>query len=215
MNKNVLAFSGGKDSTAMLHMLLERGLPIHDVYFFDTDWEFPQLYEHIDLVESRTGIPITKIRYYRKFDDLLIKYGWPPASRGGWCTSRKQNTCIRYERAIKTTTAYIGFAFDEGKRAGRPTVRKLRKWKVDFPLIRWEMTQEDNLAYCKNLGYDWGGLYNHFNRVSCFCCPKAGQRRIRMLKLYYPDLFDRYQQMCRMAHDINQDQRRLFRNGQI
>ena len=36
---NVISLSGGKDSTAMLHMMLERGESIHSVLFFDTGWE--------------------------------------------------------------------------------------------------------------------------------------------------------------------------------
>ncbi len=33
---NVISFSGGKDSTAMLHLMLDRGESIHSVLFFDT-----------------------------------------------------------------------------------------------------------------------------------------------------------------------------------
>ena len=40
---NVVSLSGGKDSTAMLLMLLERGEPVADVVFFDTGWEFPEM----------------------------------------------------------------------------------------------------------------------------------------------------------------------------
>lgn len=41
---NVVSLSGGKDSTAMLLMLLERGEPVADVMFFDTGWEFLEMY---------------------------------------------------------------------------------------------------------------------------------------------------------------------------
>lgn len=33
--KNIVSFSGGKDSTAMLHQMIERGENIEEVYFFD------------------------------------------------------------------------------------------------------------------------------------------------------------------------------------
>ena len=41
---NVVSLSGGKDSTAMLLMLLERGEPVADVMFFDTGSEFLEMY---------------------------------------------------------------------------------------------------------------------------------------------------------------------------
>jgi 3'-phosphoadenosine 5'-phosphosulfate sulfotransferase (PAPS reductase)/FAD synthetase len=43
------SFSGGKDSTAMLLMLIEKGCPLDRIIFFDTGWEFPQMYDHINM----------------------------------------------------------------------------------------------------------------------------------------------------------------------
>ena len=57
----IVSLSGGKDSTAMLHLMLEKGEPFHSVIFFDTGWEFPQMYEHLDLVEKKTGIEIVRL----------------------------------------------------------------------------------------------------------------------------------------------------------
>ena len=44
---NIVSFSGGKDSTAMLLMMIEKGMKIDKVIFCDTGAEFPQMYEHI------------------------------------------------------------------------------------------------------------------------------------------------------------------------
>ena len=49
---NIVSFSGGKDSTAMLLMMLERGIPVDRVLCVDTTKEFPQMYEHIEKVQS-------------------------------------------------------------------------------------------------------------------------------------------------------------------
>jgi hypothetical protein len=41
------------------------------------------------------------------------------------------------------------------------------------------------LQYCKDRGFDWGGLYEHLSRVSCFCCPLqriGGMRAIRKIR---------------------------------
>ena len=58
---NVISLSGGKDSTAMLLMMLERGEPIADIMFFDTGWEFPQMYEHlIKIAKTPRKITLTE-----------------------------------------------------------------------------------------------------------------------------------------------------------
>lgn len=60
--KHIVKFSGGKDSTAMLLMMLERGLPVDEIIFCDTGLEYPEVYEHIKAVEKSTGRQITNNR---------------------------------------------------------------------------------------------------------------------------------------------------------
>ena len=115
---NVVSLSGGKDSTAMLLMLLERGESVADVMFFDTGWEFPEMYEHLEKLETFTGLKITRLRPRlpvdvetdkSPFDWMFSEYpvvrretrqvhmigrGWPAASRR-WCTGRKQDDARR------------------------------------------------------------------------------------------------------------------------
>lgn len=43
---HAVSLSGGKDSTAMLLLMIERGLPINTVLWADTDMEFPEMYDH-------------------------------------------------------------------------------------------------------------------------------------------------------------------------
>ena len=47
MMRHVVSFSGGKDSTALLLMMLERRMQVDDMVFCDTGVEFPQTYEHV------------------------------------------------------------------------------------------------------------------------------------------------------------------------
>ena len=58
---HVVSLSGGKDSTAMLLMMLERGMQIDCILFCDTGLEFPGLYAHLDKLEQYIGRPITRI----------------------------------------------------------------------------------------------------------------------------------------------------------
>lgn len=49
---HIVQFSGGKDSTAMLLMMLEKYMQVDDIIFCDTGKEFPEMYEHINKVRE-------------------------------------------------------------------------------------------------------------------------------------------------------------------
>lgn len=196
-DKVVISASFGKDSTAMIHLMLEHNEPIHEVVYFESEWDFPQMEDHIALVEKNTGIKTVRVRYYRHFNELFGRYGWPH-SAGGWCVARKTRVCNQFIRGSKGTVECIGFTTDEIKRTQRPELAK-KKWKVRYPLIEYGFSEADALVYCMNLGYVWDGLYEVFNRVSCFCCPKAGKKRIRQLKEHFPSLYQRYLDMDAIA----------------
>ena len=66
--KTFVAFSGGKDSTA-LALLLPDAVPI----FTDTVWEHAPLYEHIARFESATGRRVERVRS-KKYADSLPEY---------------------------------------------------------------------------------------------------------------------------------------------
>lgn len=51
------------------------------------------------------------------------------------------------------------------------------------------------MAYCRAKGYDWEGLYNLFNRVSCWCCPLQPLSELRTLRKYFPDLWQQLKQI--------------------
>jgi len=196
--KHIVSFSGGKDSTAMLHKLIEQNVQIDKVLYFETEWDFPQMAGHLRRVQNRTGLQIVKVRYYRHFNEQLASYGWPKSS-GGWCTARKYRTCMKYIHGIKgDKTEYIGFSADEIKRTQTGWMLN-RKWPVKFPLIELGMGELDSLKYCKQLGYDWDGLYNVFDRVSCFCCPKGGKKKRQLIRRHYPDLWKEWQRLDGIA----------------
>lgn len=212
---HILNLSGGKDSTAMLHWMLERGEPVHSVVYFETDWDFPEMADHLKLVEEKTGLPIATLRSPRSFDYWMferpvvarkgpmkgqvhhIGNGWPFGGRR-WCTRQKMDTLIRYRRSVPAGVTCIGFAADEENRVKGDPLKP--SGPVRYPLIEWGMTEKDCLEYCLGLGYDWGGLYDHFARVSCFCCPLQRHGELRTLRKHYPDLWTR---MLEMESRIN------------
>ena len=59
---NIVNFSGGKDSTAMLLMMLEKDIKVDKIVCIDTTKEFPQMYEHISKVQDIIPIKIDIIK---------------------------------------------------------------------------------------------------------------------------------------------------------
>ncbi len=58
-----------------------------------------------------------------------------------------------------------------------------------YPLIEWNMTERDCLQYCYERGFTWGGLYEIFHRVSCWCCPLQSFEELRKLRKHFPELW--------------------------
>ncbi|MBU1568449.1 MAG: phosphoadenosine phosphosulfate reductase family protein [Proteobacteria bacterium] len=191
----IISLSGGKDSTALLLKHLENEIPIHKVFWFDTGWEFPQMYDHLDKLERYTGMKIERLQSPKKFDDLIKKYRWPSAGRR-WCTSEKTAAAKRFIKTLDPDYVYldtIGFAIGEENRTLKKTVYE--RWTF-FPLIDyWRMTEPECLGFCKGHGFDWGGLYELMDRVSCFCCPLSKKSEVRAVKNHFPELWNRMVEM--------------------
>ena len=190
----IVNLSGGKDSTALLLMAIERGLPIHSAVFFDTGWEFPQMYKHLDKLEQNVNVPIIRLTPKRSFNNTFASFGWPGV-RVRWCTNHKIRRIQKYEKK-HNAVSLVGIAADE---IHRTLSYELKKSKALFPLIDWAITEKDALAYCVDKGYDWSGLYNHFRRVSCFCCFLQRESSLRTLRKHFPDLWQRMLDMDKIV----------------
>ena len=203
---HVVSLSGGKDSTAMLLMMLERNMPVDIILFCDTGLEFPAIYEHLNKIEAYTGRKITRIKAKQNFEDLLLYhpvkrkntekvaadltgYSWP-GPRQRWCTSKlKDIPREQFLRELKkdyNILEYVGLAADEQYRLQR---KNNQKDNQVHPLIEWDVTEKEALAYCYDHGFDFGGLYDLFHRVSCWCCPLQSLKELRVLRENFPDLW--------------------------
>jgi 3'-phosphoadenosine 5'-phosphosulfate sulfotransferase (PAPS reductase)/FAD synthetase len=200
---NIVSFSGGKDSTAMLLQLIERNYPIDCILFADTGIEFPAMYNHIQKVEKYINRKITILHpdhdFYHYFSwyerkSKTCKYadvvglGFP-GHKFRWCTSYlKLQPINRYCKQFKPFSTYIGYSFDEMGRAQRPYMKKRKN--LIYPLIDFKITGKEALKYCYSKGFDWGGLYDHFSRVSCWLCPLQGLAELKELYIHYPDYWE-------------------------
>lgn len=218
--QHVVSFSGGKDSTAMLFMMLEKGYQVDRIISVDTTKEFPAMYEHIAEVQRRIGIPIevVKLDYDYWFGEHVKTrgkrkgtrgYGWP-TMLGRWCTAMKQEAfaCAvsrttydhrrRYGTRKAGATVYTGIAADETKR-----FEKNKESQHRHPLVEMGVTEAQALEYCKKLGFTWGGLYDEGrSRLSCYCCPLQRVGEIRLTHDLHPDLWKKMQEMDALSPDF-------------
>ena len=211
----VANLSGGKDSSCMVLKLLEEKYPVDLILFCDTQLEFFEMYNHLDKFEQYikryTDIGITRIKpekpfeyyfleheihhrknsaYNEKFGATHKGYGWAgPKMR--WCTNRlKTQTRERFLRELRkkyNVIEYVGIAADEQYRLER---KNNQRENCRHPLVEWGMTESDCLKYCYDRGFDWGGLYEKFSRVSCWCCPLQPLSELRILYNEFPDLWE-------------------------
>ena len=143
-NYHALSLSGGKDSSALLLLMLERDMPLDCVLYADTGMEFPEMEAHIakldDLLFRERGIHITTLRHPQGFEWLMFDvpqqqeraikrriamgqtltgYGWP-GMKVRWCTGQLKTHLITKEvnrlKKEKNALHYIGIAADETHR---------------------------------------------------------------------------------------------------
>lgn len=74
---HAVSLSGGKDSTCMLLMMIEKQMPIDVVLFADTGMEFPEMYGHLEQLEKHLqrerGLSITILRHPQGFEYLMFE----------------------------------------------------------------------------------------------------------------------------------------------
>ena len=197
--KHILSFSGGKDSTFLLLELIRRKCPLDEVVFFDTGWEFPVMYEHIEKCKkicAEHGIKFVTLRPEHSFDYLMFDkevcgknglhygYSWC-GGRCRWGTTEKLKALDNYAKQNEDCIFYIGIAIDEPER-----LKKERASYKCFPLAEWGITEAECLKGCYEEGFDWGGMYEHLDRLSCKYCANKNLKELRNIRKHYPDVWE-------------------------
>ena len=211
--KYVASVSFGKDSLAMILYILETGMPLDEVLFYDTGMEFDAIYKNRDRLKKildQHRVKFTGLKPENPFlYDMLerpvtskqkgfhLGYGWC----GGtcrWGTTWKITALDKY--AAGAVRHYVGIAADEPER-----VKKLEGPKV-APLADAGMSEADCLSFCRQRGWDWMefspatesgfvDLYDILDRVSCWCCANKNLKELRNIYHYLPQYWERLLQL--------------------
>lgn len=194
-HERVVAFSGGKDSTAMLLRLLELGERIDRIVFADTGFEFPELYEYIKRIEKHIGRKVEIVKPETTFEEWFsgkVTRGELEGEVRGFpgrlhpCYWTREAKIKPLEKLQKDAEiVYVGIAYDEKERMSSDPKSKIR-----YPLVEWKWTEQDCVNYLNKLGL-LNPLYVNFNRLGCWFCPKQGINSLYVLWKLYPDLWSR------------------------
>jgi len=213
--KYISMLSGGRDSTAMTLMLLEKKEPLDNIVFCDTGLEHDLMYEYIDKLDAffkrKYNMKIIRLYPARDFES----YAKEPRTKGehigktrgtpavlDMCFWRREAKQRPYEKWIKEqgfkvneVIQYNGFVYGEHKR-----VQAMPAY-VKAPLYEWKLKEIDVQRYLEDNEME-NPLYKDFSRTGCACCPKQTIDDLFIL-------FDRYKEkwafMKRIEKELNED----------
>lgn len=145
----IASVSFGKDSLAMLLILIEKQYKLDEVVFYDTGMEFKAIYDIRDKVKELIkdkNIKYTELKPKESFlykmlekevhkRDGSIQHGYGLCGgRCRWGTTEKNLTIAKYLKSKygQAYKEYIGIATDETKR-----IEKERNMHKLLPLVDW------------------------------------------------------------------------------
>ncbi len=115
-----ISFSGGKDSTVLLHLAREIYKDIEAV-FVDTGLEYNQIRDFVKTFEN-----VTWLKPKMRFDEVIAKYGYP-------IISKEQSQYIsqyRLAKSEKTKATRLN-----GNKWGRGKISETHKYLIDAPFL--------------------------------------------------------------------------------
>lgn len=118
MRKQIVALSGGKDSTALALLMAEQNEDF-ELFFTPTFDELPECIDHIALIKEMTGRPLVIRRADMNLDELILHQNALPNNRQRWCTRiLKIEPCKAYLLENPGSTLLVGAKADEEEREG-------------------------------------------------------------------------------------------------
>lgn len=212
--KYIASCSCGKDSLAMVLTLIEKKAPLDYVLFFDGGKEFDSIYRNwgkLTKLLDQKGIKYKRLTLPKSFDFYFCEkevkarngaikkgYSWC-GGRCRWMTQFKIGAISKfYKEQFKdeVVVEYVGIAKDE---TDRVNIKRENTIKV-YPLIYWNMTENDCLVKCYKAGFNWledngVDLYDVLDRVSCFCCANKNLNELKAIYKHLPKYWQKLKEM--------------------
>lgn len=175
----IIAFSGGKDSTALALRMAENGENFI-LFFTPTGRELPECIDHIANIRDLTGRQLIVRTAGYTLDDRIRRYNSLPNNRQRWCTREtKIEVCKAYLIEHPGSVLCVGLRADEEEREGM--------WgdfaSYRYPLREWDWGEPEVWGYLKSRGIEVP------DRTDCDYC--YDQRLSEWWKLWkkYPERY--------------------------
>jgi phosphoadenosine phosphosulfate reductase len=187
LDKNVaVSFSGGKDSLVVLDLAIRAG--INRVVFANTSIEFDETLEYVNAVEDFYGIKIDVVKAPVTFLGMIDTVDLP-SRRFRWCCEVfKFGPLGKYAIDKQLYGFFTGLRHDESRRRKKYDVEDTNPvvlTKQINPIIEWK--EQDVWNYIKKYNLVINPLYEHFDRVGCWCCPYRSDDEWEIIKQIHPD----------------------------
>ncbi|NJE76909.1 phosphoadenosine phosphosulfate reductase family protein [Thermococcus sp. ES12] len=197
-----VAFSGGKDSLAVLGLALEEfGDEGFTVFFNNTGIEFPETLEYVEKLRKELepkGIKFVVADAGDAFWRAIHVFS-PPGRDYRWCckvTKLGPITLSIKENYPKGVLMFVGQRkYESIKRFKQPRVWK-NPWVPNetgaSPIFHWRALEVWLYILSRELPYN--PLYERgFDRIGCFLCPSASLAEIYTLKEEKPELWAKWE----------------------
>lgn len=202
-NEYIIAWSGGKDSTASILLAIEHNIPIKEIVTFDVMYD--NRYTAVPLIDDfktecikqfeSMGIKCTRLTSKTTYKENFLKVRQRGKTVGkcrghvlqGMCdfTGQKMATIKKY---CGDTPQIIGIAIDEPERLTR-----IKDPNISL-LAQYNMTEHDAMKKCEQYGMV-SPLYKLGNtRDGCFFCPNGYKTSLKLIYQYMPYLYDDFKE---------------------
>ena len=146
-NTYIALLSGGRDSSAMVELILNKGLPIDYILFDDTLLEFKEMYDYLDKFDKYLNKKYNKRITFNKPKSTFSNWVFGEITRGerkGWirglpmlkdpCFWKRESKVYSTNRFVKANNIkkpyfYVGYTYSEYKRS------KVKDTNEIYPLI--------------------------------------------------------------------------------
>lgn len=207
----IISFSGGRTSAYMAQRLM-REHPAKEkvVVFANTGQEHEATLQFVDFCDIAFRLNVVWIeaevspvrgegvrarvvdftsasRTGKPFEDVIAKYGIPNTNYPHCTRELKERPIRAYLRSIGwkagTYDMAVGIRVDEFDRMSA----EARKLGIIYPLVKWNVTKADVMAFWKTQPFDLE-LPEHLG--NCTWCWKKSMRKHLTLARDYPEVFD-------------------------
>lgn len=139
MSKNILAFSGGKDSTCLALKLAEDGEDF-ELFFTPTGRELPECIDHIAKIAAMTEKRLVVRTGDKSLLQLIDHYNALPNNRQRWCTRQtKIEPAKAYLLENPGSTLLVGLRADEEHREGM--WGEFAKYRYPLRVLGWGLKE--------------------------------------------------------------------------